>query len=53
MGKQRLRIDVRNDGEYVADRIGAIRIAQTSADEAFGDLGEFGQFDVVVGWKVR
>ncbi|MNC65741.1 hypothetical protein D3C75_1160620 [compost metagenome] len=52
MAEQGLRVDVRDDGEHVADGIGAVRVAQSSTDETFGDLGEFGQFDVIVGWKV-
>lgn len=47
MTKQRLRVDVRNDGEDMADGVGAIGITQACADEGLGDGGEFAGVDCV------
>ncbi|MNI94925.1 hypothetical protein D3C73_1531070 [compost metagenome] len=47
--EQGLRVDVRNDGKDIADRVGAFWIAQVSADEGVGDIGESGKIDSVEG----
>lgn len=50
--EQGLSVDVRHDGEDVADRVGTIWIAQARADQGFGDLGEFGDIDRFVDRRV-
>jgi hypothetical protein len=47
--EQGLGVDVRNDGEHMADRIGTTRITQTCADKRLGDFAEPGYIDSLEG----
>jgi len=40
--EQGFGVDIRDDRENVADRVGAAWVAKAGADAAFGDFGEFG-----------
>lgn len=42
MTEQSLLVDGWEDGKDMADRIGAVGIAQACADQGLGDFGEFG-----------
>jgi hypothetical protein len=52
MAQQGWRIDARDDGEDVTDRVRVVGVAQASAD---GGLGDFAEWDIIqrLGWGFR